>query len=359
MPKRPLHLKPGGHVLPGFFLEQFGVEIHCWLLFLPLKVTPCKLRDSRRDLYSDPGHKHKKHSKVDSRMSPVFPGKDESSQVELQYWEPSEHLRYYFGSIYRFATNTPNYSDMTRADMPQLRFMVSGGGNYEFYDGSVMRTPDVCMVGPTMGATRFYLDRVAEVYGVSVLPLGWLAMCGDLAYHHADKLFDMAERKGDAFALELERLRTAEDRDAAAMGLWAFLESRLSRVSEQMIALVSAIDVWLSDSDSPQIEDIVAVTGLSARQLARYTNKLYGAPPKLLARKYRALRCASQIVIDRKNWMELCDEGNFYDQSHFIREIKQFLGHTPHQLLNDPTAVARLTVQRRALTGLAKINRIS
>ena len=126
-----------------------------------------------------------------------------------------------------------------------------------------------------------------------------------------------------------------------------------------MIDMVSKIDSWLSDTDSPQIEDIVAATGLSARQLARYTNRLYGAPPKMLARKYRALRCASQIVIDKKNWTELCTEGNFYDQSHFIREIKQFLGLTPHQLLNDPTMVAKLTVQRRALTGITKINRIS
>ncbi|MDQ4421370.1 AraC family transcriptional regulator [Sphingobium sp. DEHP117] len=292
-------------------------------------------------------------------MDHAFSGKDEGAQVELNYWEPSEKLRYFFGSIYRFTTNTSRYKDMTRADMPQLRFMVSGHGNYEFCNGEVQPTPEVCMVGPTMGATRFLLQSPAIVYGVSVLPLGWLAMCGPDASEAVDTLFDVGKRMGERFHTELERLRAEADADEAVAGLWTFLESELKPVDDQMIRLVSAIDEWLSESDSPQIEDIVAATGLSARQLARYTNKLYGAPPKLLARKYRALRCASQIVIDKKNWTELCDEGNFYDQSHFIREIKQFLGHTPHQLLHDPTAVARLTVQRRALTGLSKINRIS
>lgn len=292
-------------------------------------------------------------------MNPNFPGKDEISQVELHYWEPSEKLRYYFGSIYRFATNTQYYRDMTRADMPQLRFMVSGHGYYEFFDGKAQSTPEVCMVGPTMGATRFMLESCAEVYGVSVLPLGWLALCGEDASLYTDTVCDVVGKLGEAFQIVLQRLRAEPDRDIAAAELWAFLESQLRSVSDQMVTLVSAIDEWLSEADSPQIEDIIAATGLSPRQLARYTNKLYGAPPKLLARKYRALRCASQIVIDKKNWTELCDEGNFYDQSHFIREIKQFLGHTPHQLLHDPTAVARLTVQRRALTGLAKINRIS
>lgn len=243
--------------------------------------------------------------------------------------------------------------------MPQLRFMLLGHGEYEFHDGKVVETPEVCMIGPTMGATRFRLDSPAVVYGVSVLPLGWLALSGIDASGYTDTLCDAGERAGPQYRVELDRLRATPDPAAAAAGLWVFLESQLRPVSDHMIQLVSAIDEWLSDADSPQIEDIVAATGLSARQLARYTNKLYGAPPKLLARKYRALRCASQIVIDKKNWTELCDEGNFYDQSHFIREIKQFLGHTPHQLLHDPTAVARLTVQRRALTGLAKINRIS
>lgn len=292
-------------------------------------------------------------------MEQIFPPGNAAEAVSLYYWEPPEDLRYFFGSIYLFTTSVPNYSDITRADMPQLRFMVSGGGDYEFHDGRRMATPEICMLGPTMGATRFELDSVACVVGVSVLPLGWLALgCPD-AHLHVDSLCDAVAKGCVLFEEELRRLRAADNLNEAIPKLWDFLEERLSPVSPAMIALVSKIDAWLSDSDAPRIEDIVDATGLSARQLARYTNRLYGAPPKMLARKYRALRCASQIVIDKKNWIELCDEGNFYDQSHFIREIKQFLGHTPHQLLSDPTAVARLTVQRRALTGVTKINRIS
>lgn len=279
--------------------------------------------------------------------------------ISLRYWEPSPEMRYFFGSIYLFKTDLNNYQDMTRADMPQLRFMMSGNGYYRFCDNTTAPTPEICMLGPTMGATRFSLDSSALVFGVSVLPLGWFALGCDDASNWVDKLYDVAAVHGAEFQQELERLRATADFDEAAQGIWTFLESRLAPVSSSMVDMVSKIDSWLSDTDSPQIEDIVAATGLSARQLARYTNRLYGAPPKMLARKYRALRCASQIVIDKKNWTELCTEGNFYDQSHFIREIKQFLGLTPHQLLNDPTMVAKLTVQRRALTGITKINRIS
>jgi AraC-like DNA-binding protein len=111
---------------------------------------------------------------------------------------------------------------------------------------------------------------------------------------------------------------------------------------------------------SPRIESLADVTGLSQRQLARLTNKYYGCPPKLLARKYRALRCSARIALDQESWQALCEDGRFYDQSHFIREIKHFIGLTPHQLQTEPTAVAQLTLLRRSLGGdVAVINRFS
>lgn len=293
-------------------------------------------------------------------MQHAYPNKDPDGFVGLRYWAPPEELRNYFGSIYLFTANLPAYHDVTRADMPQMRFMMCGGGYYKFQTDVCMDTPQVCMLGPTMGATEFFLDSRASVFGVSVLPLGWAALGNESADLWTDRLYDMAQMHGPQFQSMLEILRNEKDPDAAVSQIWPFLAAQLTPVSRETEDMVIAIDHWLRESASPQIEDLVAATGLSARQIARHTNRLYGASPKLLSRKYRALRCAGQIVIDRKTWRELCDEGTFYDQPHFIREIKQFFGLTPHQLLNDPTEVARLTVQRRAMTGLlAELNRIS
>jgi len=289
----------------------------------------------------------------------AFSPGDGLDAIGVQYWEPPEHLRYFFGAIYHFSVRLTNYSDVTRADMPQMRFMLTARGEYQFHDGRRRATPEICMLGATMGATRFFIKEEASVLGVSVLPLGWLALgCGS-ADRWVDNLYDMEAVSGAHYRDMLARLRAAPRLEEAIAQLWTFLEQQLAPVPQSLVELVSKIDQWLGENDSPRIEDIVEATGLSARQLARYTNRLYGAPPKFLARKYRALRCASQIVLDKKSWTELCADGCFYDQSHFIREIKQFLGLTPHQLLRDPTMLARLTVQRRALTGIVKLNRIS
>ncbi|WP_293978977.1 AraC family transcriptional regulator [Sphingobium sp.] len=281
--------------------------------------------------------------------------------VRLRYIVPPATVRAYIGSLYLFTVSVPNYADQTRADVPQLRFMLEGGGNYHFRDGTVMATPSVCLLGPTMGATRFVLDRPARVLGISLLPAGWIALHGGDADAMADRLGDMSAAKGGVLAALLDRLRPlGDDIDAMAAECWATLGPLMRPMRQATWDLLTAVDEWLMGDGSPRLEALVEATGLSPRQVARLTNRYYGAPPKLLARKYRALRCSAKIALDGTSWQQLCEEGGFYDQSHFIREIKHFIGLTPHQLQTEPTAVAQLTLLRRLLgADIAVINRLS
>lgn len=281
--------------------------------------------------------------------------------VRLRYVAPPSWLRDYVGSLYLFTVTAARYADATRADGPQLRFMLEGEGRYRFQDGLVEPTPDACLLGPTMGATRFELDRPSRVLGLSLLPAGWLALHGGDASLMADRLCDMAAARGAQYEALLLKLRDlGEDIDAMAELCWAELTRMIRPPRESTWALLRAVDGWLMDEGSPRVEALAEETGLSPRQLARLTNKYYGAPPKLLARKYRALRCSAKIALDGVSWQELCDEGGFYDQSHFIREIKHFIGLTPLQLQTEPSAVAQLTLLRRSLGGdVAVLNRLS
>ncbi|MES2158467.1 MAG: helix-turn-helix domain-containing protein [Pseudomonadota bacterium] len=281
--------------------------------------------------------------------------------VRLRYFAPPEHLSAYFGSIYHFTVSADHYADATRADAPQLRFMLAGGGHYHFQDGLVMATPDVCLLGPTMGATRFVLDRPARVLGISLLPAGWVTLHGGDASMMADRLCDLAQQdEGHARLLDQLRAFDPDDADAMVALCWDWLAQLVKPLRPASWDLLAAVDAWLMGEGSPRPEVLAQTTGLSPRQLARLTNKYYGAPPKLLARKYRALRCSARIALDHESWQQLCEDGGFYDQSHFIREIKHFIGLTPHQLQTEPSAVAQLTLLRRSLgSDVAILNRLS
>ena len=105
------------------------------------------------------------------------------------------------------------------------------------------------------------------------------------------------------------------------------LRAQLHEVSEAELRFVQETDRWLAHEQSPRVDALQEATGLSARQVARWCNRLYGAAPKFLARKYRALRCAQILAREDIDWSEVSGDA-FYDQSHFIRELKHFTGLT-------------------------------
>lgn len=80
--------------------------------------------------------------------------------------------------------------------------------------------------------------------------------------------------------------------------------------------------------------------------MRRIALEYYGAPPKILAMKYRALRLAA----------EMCQGGGlgetlqaYADQSHMIRDFRRFVGWTPAAFQRDHNlAAATLSGRRRA-----------
>src|SRR3546814_9303468 len=102
---------------------------------------------------------------------------------------------------------------------------------------------------------------------------------------------------------------------------------------------------WLTASASPQVPELVEATGMSIRSVERMTKHYYGLSPRMLARKYRAVRAASALA--RGEGLDAAQLGDaFYDQSHLIREIKRFAGTTPGQL-GKPTSYTEATTKGR------------
>ena len=88
---------------------------------------------------------------------------------------------------------------------------------------------------------------------------------------------------------------------------------------------------------------------MSARSVERLARRIYGASPKLLARKYRTLNAAVRMGNgDIPGWADVVGSA-YYDQSHFIREFKQFVGITPTRFVIEAAPLMRLTIVRRRM----------
>lgn len=274
------------------------------------------------------------------------------SDIQLDYAVPAADLGEYVTLFYDFRANIPLFEDTERADHAQFRFRLSpGGSDYCFPDGNLQQAAETHIVGPTSGAVRTRCQGPVMVFGMGLTPSGWAALIGIDASSMLNRVIDASGLFG------APRLRAA----ASDLRLAANIGERVA-VAEQLIreligggdrgatAFVRKVDAWLAGSPSPEMEELVEATRLSRRQVERKCKALYGAPPKLLARKYRALRAAVALVTDSESVDDLIARG-FYDQSHLIREVKQFTGHTPRQIKAEPSLLSQLTIERRAALG--------
>ncbi len=85
------------------------------------------------------------------------------------------------------------------------------------------------------------------------------------------------------------------------------------------------------------LKEIMKITKYSYSTLERYFKKDTGLSPK----KFQSLqryKLAVEEIYDTRNedWIHYVNKYNYFDQSHFIKEIKRFTTFTPAQLLATP-----------------------
>jgi AraC-like DNA-binding protein len=270
--------------------------------------------------------------------------------VSLDYAAPDAAIREFVSVFYNFRVDLPSFEDDDRADLAQIRFQLKGSGSYRFADGHVQETPEIQIVGPTMGVTHIWVDGPAEVFGAGLLPAGWGAMTAIDASSVANRVIDATDLFGRGLRDVADQLRAATTLGERVEIGNALIRDLVARGAEQSRWFTHMIDDWLQSSFNPKVDDLVATSRLSRRQVERLCKRLYGAPPKLLSRKYRALRAAVVLAKGEAHAAQLLEYG-FYDQSHCIREIKRFTGVTPTRIPGNLNELTRLTMQRTQFAG--------
>lgn len=271
--------------------------------------------------------------------------------IEVQYEAPDRRLAALISSFYRLDYRGDDFCELERADRAQFRFQLDGQGEYHFAGGSIFPTYPVTIIGPTTAPVTATAQTSLSIFGWGMNPAGWAALMGSEAANHIDRAFDARLIFGDWIMHVRDELIAARD-FAEQIELGCIAAETIFRFKKSApFEFTAKVDNWLASATDPDVEILAASTGLSQRQLERMTNRYYGMPPKKLARKYRALRAAQLLA----HGDSLDDAGlgmAFYDQSHLIREVKQFTGLTPSQLREGQSELTRATMDgRRSLGG--------
>jgi AraC-like DNA-binding protein len=104
-----------------------------------------------------------------------------------------------------------------------------------------------------------------------------------------------------------------------------FLKGKNFRESkgEQMLKLI------LEKQGQISLEKASDDLGISTRSLERYFEKHVGVSPKFYTRIVRFSHIFNLIQNEDFNWLDISFLAGYYDQSHFIKNFKEFTGENP------------------------------
>lgn len=262
------------------------------------------------------------------------------------YFEPRANIRQYVSSYYD-AHVPMGFSDFMRAEIPNLRLIISGsvtwpmgGKTYTFNTG------DMILTGATFAASPITFSDDFRVFGMAVTPLGWANMF-DLS--SADLADDIIALRGFVEPTVEPLLEIALNVDGAKRALAAddIISALIKPRDDLPLTHMDAITQWLTNPEPSELSDLLDNIELSHRQVDRICRQYFGASPKKLHSKFRALHSANRLT-----WKELTDWRDialtsYYDQSHFIREFKRYNGRTPKEFIMGAHNLVRQSIKDR------------
>lgn len=155
----------------------------------------------------------------------------------------------------------------------------------------------------------------------------WTGPVGELA----DRVLSMSSAFGTAGEkMEAEVLACGEDEAAGVAAAEAFLLERLpppdpkAQLARRIVARI------LEDRDLNQAEVVAREAGMSLRSLQRLFHEYVGVSPKWVIQRYRLHEAMERLEADRPvDLPALALALGYFDQAHFIKAFRTFLGRTP------------------------------
>lgn len=280
-----------------------------------------------------------------------------SFSIDVRFFHLPEELTPYFTALYLFEIDCPDgrrVEDCLHPEWAAMRFTTQGSPPFARIGSEELEPcPPFVVSGPTSHSLHFGLQK-SLIWGLGLQPAGFAKFVDAPASNSANQIVAGIGSEFEPFAPIFDiAQKCGDDWELAADKVGAFLLSLDGKKNTHGAAIL-ACQMGLRDPEISTVEKLADHVGFSHRSLERLCAKYFGFPPKLLLRRQRFLRSLAQFMLAPEgSWSEALD-GQYYDQAHFVRDFKSFMGMTPSGYAEkDHPILDRIMAQRMADQGAA------
>ena len=257
-----------------------------------------------------------------------------SSGVAVSFYQPPKDLERFFTTFYCVEiepTNGEPVVDSLQPEWANLRIFAGALPESRLEGSEPLSGADVVVTGPSSQPLYFSIGKT-RFWGIGFLPLGWATFVGKPADSFSNKVCD--GRTDPAFqhfaTLADSLLKSSSTEEEQLAHIESFFRESSPRFGKEDPRIQTIHEVLL-EPELPHVSEMATRCDLNQRTLERLCRKHFGFSPKILLRRQRFMRSVADFMLDPSmGWIGAIDS-LYFDQSHFVRDCKDFLGMPPSE----------------------------
>ncbi len=187
---------------------------------------------------------------------------------------------------------------------------------------------EICFAGFSKETVEFELNKNIDYVGVRLKPSIIYLLFNIEAYKVMDKQVPFSDIEKE---INLNKILDLKDTNKRIEYLKNYLLQKTKDKNE--ILLIELLEELYKNPKEQNVTDIAKKLGYNERHLYRLFKINYGVSPKVLLNILRLHLCLTLILEKNMDLIDIANLCGFYDQSHFIKEIKKYTGISPVKII--------------------------
>ena len=188
----------------------------------------------------------------------------------------------------------------------------------------------ICFAGFSKKTEAFQLNKKIDYMGVRLKPSIFYFIFNIEAYKIMDNQIPFNDIEKECSINEILHLKDTNER---IQYLKKYLLKKVK--DKKQLIFMEVVEELYKNPKEQSVTDIADKFGYNERHLYRVFKINFGVSPKILLNILRLHLCLTLILEENINLTEIANLCGFYDQSHFIKEIKKYTGVSPLKIIEN------------------------